>query len=119
RLCWPKTKRRGRQCSMNKSVELHEILPVRLDTVRRYLFAVGWRRLKLKDVISTAVPYEVYKSDSPNAVKAQIILPLSGGAADFQWRVRDAIQTLIDTESRSSAEVIQSIQRIGYDVVRS
>lgn len=104
---------------MNKTVELYDVPPVRLEAVRRYLTATGWRRLKQKEGRSSAVPYEMYRSETPSPVKTQLILPLSEEAADWTWRVRDAIQSLSEIESRSSDEVVYSIHRIGYDIVRS
>jgi hypothetical protein len=104
---------------MNRTIELYDIPPVRLESVRRYLTATGWRRLKQKEGVSSIVPYEMYRSEPPSTIRTQLILPLSEEAADWTWRVRDAIQSLSEAEERGSAEIVHSIQRIGYDIVRS
>lgn len=104
---------------MSKVIELYDLPPVRLESVRRYLSATGWRQLKQKAGVSSAVPYEMYRSESLASAKTQLILPFSEAAADWTWRVRDAIQTLSETETRSTAEIVHSIQRVGYDIVRS
>lgn len=104
---------------MSKVIELYDLPPVRLESVRRYLSATGWRQLKQKEGVSSAVPYEMYRSESLASAKTQLILPFSETAADWTWRVRDAIQTLSETETRSTSEIVHSIQRVGYDIVRS
>jgi hypothetical protein len=104
---------------MNSFVELDEILPVRLDAVRRYLRATGWRQLGLKNPMAGQVPYEIYKPTNQDRAKLQVVIPVSNETADSSLRIRDAIQTIVDMENRGPAEVIQSVLRIGYDVVRS
>ena len=104
---------------MSKVIELYDLPPVRLESVRRYLSATGWRQLKQKVGVSSAVPYEMYRSEALASAKTQLILPFSETAADWTWRVRDAIQTLSETETRSTSEIVHSIQRVGYDIVRS
>ena len=104
---------------MSKVIELYDLPPVHLESVRRYLRATGWRQLKQKAGVSSAVPYEMYKAESLASARTQLILPFSEAATDWTWRVRDAIQTLSETETRSTAEIVHSIQRVGYDIVRS
>ena len=56
---------------------------------------------------------------SPEGSALQLPLPLAAESTDFRERLRDALQTLVDAEGRSLEKVSESIQQIGYDIVRS
>ena len=94
---------------MRRPVELEEVAPVRLVSLRRYLHATGWRQLRRKNSVAPPLAYDVFKLVDQNHAGLQIVLPSEVASADLRYRLRDAIQTLVDAENRNPPEVIHSV----------
>ena len=109
-----------RRCTMRDYVDLDQIGTISTDNFRRYLLASGWRQRRLKaGYLSTDVKVELFTKIGPAGIALQLPLPNGTQVLDYRERLRDALQTLVDSERRPLARIVEAIQRVGYDIVRS
>jgi hypothetical protein len=106
---------------MHERVELGDVYQITRDALVRYLMATGWTRRTLREAMArpSAEPIELFSREAGGHVGPPIILPSKSAAVDLYQRVRDAVQVLAEMEERAGYQVIDSIRRVGYDVVRS
>jgi hypothetical protein len=106
---------------MHERVSVENASAVSLTTLRRYLIASGWTRRGFREDARLALAngYEVFARQMDGRSAPPILLPSEAIAVDLPQRVRDAVQVLTEFETRDSQDVIDSIKRVGYDVIRS
>jgi hypothetical protein len=106
---------------MRERVSVEDVSSVSLAMLRRYLIASGWTRRGFREDASPALVNgaEVFAREIDRRSAPPILLPSEAIAVDLPQRVRDAVQVLTEFETRGSQDVIDSIKRVGYDVIRS
>lgn len=106
---------------MHERVSVENVSSVGLAMLRRYLIASGWTRRRFREDASPTLVNgsEVFARENDGRSAPPILLPSEAIAVDLPQRVRDAVQILTEFETRGSQDVIDSIKRVGYDVVRS
>jgi hypothetical protein len=112
---------------------------VSLGLLRRYLAARGWRPVD-GDIPTSAHVAEistfpdaqffrsratgqrnvdVFRLSESGYDDIELIVPKDRRAADFDRRLKGAIETLSQLEERPPDEIVASIRAVGYDIVRS
>jgi hypothetical protein len=106
---------------MHERVSVEDVSSVGLAMLRRYLIASGWTRRRFREDASPTLVNgsEVFARGIGGQSAPPILLPSEAIAVDLPQRIRDAVQILTEFESRGSQDVVDSIKRVGYDVVRS
>jgi hypothetical protein len=106
---------------MRERVSVEDISSVTLFTLRRYLLASGWTRRGVREDTRPVLTNgsEVFAREANRRSAPPIFLPSEAVAVDLSQRIRDAVQVLAEFEARGSQDIIDSIKRVGYDVIRS
>lgn len=106
---------------MRERVSVEDVSSVSLAMLRRYLLASGWNLKSLRRDVSANVVtgFQMFIKTVNGQSTPPILLPSDTVAVDLPQRIRDAMQVLVELEIRSSQDVINSVKRVGYDVIRS
>ena len=87
------------------------LLLVKPEQVRRYALAKGWRRV-------SGVNGDIALFNHPHEQWNQLIVPMDERSIDYPKRVRDLVEILAESESRTSAEVLNDLLAGDADLIR-